>query len=161
MTADALTCAVVREPRHRADTRRPHPTYAARVPDATIPPSHRDLLDAPIPVALATVGPTGHPQVTAVWVVRDGDEVVSSLPGVRQKLKNLRARPQATVFVIDPADPYRTLEVRGDVTIAPDPGLDTLRRVLAAYGTDLASFSGPLEDRLTVTLHPTRVVAHG
>jgi hypothetical protein len=36
-----------------------------------------------------------------------------------------------------------------------------VKRVLAAYGTDLASFPGPLEDRTTVTLYPTRVVALG
>ena len=126
-----------------------------------IPASHRDLLDRPIPVALATIGPTGHPQVTYVWVILEGDSVVTSLTGVRQKLKNLRAHPQGTVFVADPANPYRTLEVRGEVTIEPDPELVTLQAVLAAYGTDLASFPGPLEDRVTVTLHPTHVVAQG
>src|SRR6516225_8713088 len=94
-----------------------------------IPLSHRDLLEAPITVALATVGPTGH--------------------------------PQATVFVFDPANPYRTLEVRGDVVIEPDPELATLARVLGAYGMDLESFPGPLEDRTTVTLYPTHVVAQG
>lgn len=129
--------------------------------DLSIPPSHRDLLEAPIPVALATVGPSGHPQVTAIWAFLDGDTIVTSLAGVRQKLKNLRARPQATIFVIDPANPYRTLEVRGDVTIEPDPDLATLSLVLTAYGTDLASFPGPLEDRTKVTLRPTRVVAQG
>jgi hypothetical protein len=65
------------------------------------------------------------------------------------------------VFAIDPANPYRTLEVRGDVTIEPDPELATLKKVLAAYGTDLASFDGPLEDRVAVILRPTRVVALG
>jgi PPOX class probable F420-dependent enzyme len=126
-----------------------------------IPSSHLDLLEASIPVAIATVGPTGHPQVTAIWAVVEGGNVVTSLAGVRQKLKNLEARPQATVFVIDPANPYRTLEVRGDVTIEPDPELTTLKRVLAAYGTDLESFTGPLEDRVAVTLRPTRVIALG
>ncbi len=131
------------------------------VASAQIPSSHVDLLEAPIPVSIATVGPTGHPQVTAIWVLAEGDNVVTSLVGVRQKLKNLEARPQATVFVIDPQNPYRTLEVRGDVTIEPDPELTTLKRVLAAYGTDLESFPGPLEDRNTVTLRPTHVVALG
>jgi len=87
--------------------------------------------------------------------------VVTSLAGVRQKLRNLRARPQAAVFVIDPGNPYRTLEVRGDVTIEPDPQLVTLGKVLAAYGVDLASFTGPLEDRATVVVHPAKVVAQG
>jgi len=131
------------------------------VADPIIPVSHRDLLDNPIPVALATIGPTGHPQVTYVWVILSGDVVITSLTGARQKLKNLRARPQGTVFAADPANPYRTLEVRGDVTIDPDPELVTLHAVLAAYGTDLASFPGPLEDRVTVRLHPTHIVAQG
>ena len=107
------------------------------------------------------MGPTGHPQVTAVWALLDGDTVVTSLAGTRQKLRNLRARPQATVFVVDPRNPYRTLEVRGDVTIAPDPQLATLVKVLTAYGTDLATFQAPLDARTTVTLHPTHVVAQG
>jgi PPOX class probable F420-dependent enzyme len=126
-----------------------------------IPSSHRDLLEAPIPVLLATVGPTGHPQVTAIWALVVDDTVVTSLAGTRQKLKNLQRRPQATAFVFDPANTYRTLEVRGDVKIEPDPELATLAKVLGAYGMDLDSFPGPLEDRTTVTLYPTHVVAQG
>jgi PPOX class probable F420-dependent enzyme len=126
-----------------------------------IPTSHRDLLESPIPVTLATLSPTGHPQLTAVWVVLEGDGLVTSLAGIRQKLKNLTARPQATVFVIDPSNPYRTLEVRCDVTIEPDPDLGTLSKVLRAYGTDLASFEAPLEGRVAVMLHPSHVVALG
>jgi PPOX class probable F420-dependent enzyme len=128
---------------------------------ATIPTSHRDLLEAPIPVTLATLSPTGHPQLTAIWVVTAGDVLVTSLAGVRQKLRNLEARPQATVFVIDPANPFRTLEVRCDVTIEPDPELTTLAEVLAAYGTDLESFDAPLEGRVAVVLQPIHVVALG
>jgi PPOX class probable F420-dependent enzyme len=129
--------------------------------EIVIPASHRDLLEDPIPVGIATVGASGHPQVTAIWVVLDGDNIVTSLAGMRQKLKNLLERPQATVFVIDPNNPFRTLEVRGDVTIDPDPDLVTLVKVLEAYGTDLESFPGPLEGRTTVTLRPNRVVAIG
>ncbi|HEY3750024.1 MAG TPA: PPOX class F420-dependent oxidoreductase [Pseudonocardiaceae bacterium] len=129
--------------------------------ETTIPASHRDLLETPIPVTLATVGPGGYPQVTAIWVILDGDHIVTSLAGVRQKLKNLREHPQATVFALDPTNPYRTLEIRGDVTIEDDPDLVTLKKVLAAYGTDLDSFQAPLDGRTTVTLRPTRIVAIG
>ena len=97
----------------------------------------------------------------AVWVVLEGNNLVTSLAGIRQKLKNLVARPQATVFVIDPSNPYRTLEVRCDVTIEPDPDLGTLSKVLRAYGTDLASFQAPLEGRVRVTLNPVHAVALG
>jgi PPOX class probable F420-dependent enzyme len=129
--------------------------------DNRIPQSHRHLLAPPAPVTLATVGLTGYPQLTAIWVVVQDDLIVTSLAGVRQKLKNLTAHPKATVFAVDPANPFKTLEVRGDVTIEPDPDLATLRAVLAAYGTTLESFQGPLEGRTTVTVHPTRVVALG
>ncbi len=129
--------------------------------DQLIPPSHRDLLAPPAPVTFATLGPTGYPQLTAIWAVLEGDLIITSLAGIRQKLKNLTAHPKATVFAVDPANPFRTLEVRGDITIAPDPGLETLQKVLAAYGTDLASFQAPLEGRVAVTLQPTRVVALG
>jgi PPOX class probable F420-dependent enzyme len=112
-------------------------------------------------VALATIGPSGHPQVTAIRAILEGDTVVTSLTETRQKLKNLRTHPQGTVFVIDPANPFRTLEIRGDVTIEPDPELATLVQVLSAYATDLASSSGPTENRVKVTLRPTRVVALG
>ena len=128
---------------------------------STIPASHRDLLETPVTVGLATVGPTGHPQVTAVWAVLEGDLIVTSLTSARQKVKNLSVRPQATLFVIDPVNPYRTLEVRGDVTIEADPELVTLQRVLAAYGSDLDSFSGSTEQRVSVVLRPAHVVAHG
>jgi hypothetical protein len=92
-----------------------------------------------------------------VWVVLEGDVIVTSRAGTRQKLKNLEERPLATVFVIDPANPYRTLEVRGDVTIEPDPELAALERVPTAYGTYSASFEAPLERWLTVTLRPVHV----
>jgi PPOX class probable F420-dependent enzyme len=129
--------------------------------EGTIPDSHRDLLESPIPVGLATLGPTGYPQVTAIWVILDGEVLVTSLTAARQKVRNVVRHPEGTVFVIDPANPFRTLEVRGDVTVEPDPDLTTLDTLLKAYGSDRASFGGSLEDRVTVTIQPVRVVALG
>jgi hypothetical protein len=51
-----------------------------RVP--VICPSHRDLLEKPNPVAFATVGADGQPQVTAIWAMLDGD-VVRASPYIR------------------------------------------------------------------------------
>ncbi len=49
-----------------------------------------------------------------------------------------------------------------DLLDAPIPAaLTTLSKVLAGYGTDLASFPGPRADRNTITLHPNHVVAQG
>lgn len=135
--------------------------YVLRMTSPTLPTSHLDLLDAPGVGALSTLGPDGYPQVTAIWFVRDGDTIVTSLTSDRQKHKNAVRHPQVTLFVIDPSNPFRTIEVRGDLTSEPDPGLDTLRRVLTHYGQDIDSFPAPKENRVTVTITPHRVVTNG
>ncbi|CUU57633.1 PPOX class probable F420-dependent enzyme [Parafrankia irregularis] len=127
----------------------------------TISPSHRDLLESGHTVTLATVGADGQPQVTAIWAMLDGDHVRTSLHPGRQKYRNLVARPQATLFVIDPGNPYRTLEVRGTVEITEDTDLAFLRRLLAVYGSDLEHFPAPVDGRVVVTLRPTRIVELG
>lgn len=126
-----------------------------------IPESHRDLLTAPNIASLATVGADGTPQVTAIWYVLDGDSVKTSLVTARQKVKNMVAHPQATLFVIDPANPFRTLEIRATAEIADDPGLALFAKVVRHYGHDPATFPAPRDGRVAVTLRPTRVVAQG
>jgi PPOX class probable F420-dependent enzyme len=127
----------------------------------TISPSHRDLLEKPHTVALATVSADGQPQVTAIWAMLDGDVVRTSLFKGRQKYRNLVAHPQVTLFVIDPANPFRTLEVRAIAEISDDPDLAFLQRLLTLYGTDLEHFPAPTHDRVIITLNPTRIIENG
>jgi PPOX class probable F420-dependent enzyme len=128
---------------------------------APIPDSHRDLLLAPNVGALSTVGADGYPQTTAIWFVLDGDVVRTSLTGSRQKFKNIRRHPKATLFVLDPTNPYRYVELRTDVAVEPDPDLTFLARVLSQYGTDLDAFPGEKDDRWIVTFTPAHAVANG
>jgi PPOX class probable F420-dependent enzyme len=127
-----------------------------------IPASHRALLDAPVGV-LATLGADGLPQVTALWFLFDeADEVVRfSLNTTRQKVKNLRARPVASLLVMDPANPYRTLELRGRVDLQPDPDYAFADRVGQKYGADLRTMDRPGETRVAVTLRPVKVNTWG
>ncbi len=129
---------------------------------ATIPASHRALLDAPVGV-LATIGPNGLPQATAIWFLWDEADgsLRFSLNTVRQKVKNLRARPQASFLILDPSNPYRTLELRGAVDLEPDNDYVLADRVGAKYGSDLRTLDGPGERRVVVTLRPTRVATWG
>src|SRR3954454_10827686 len=76
-----------------------------------IPDSHKDLLSAPVGV-LATNGTDGFPQVSALWFLYEDDAGLRlSLNTTRQKVKNLQKSPEVTFFAIDPANPYRTLEI--------------------------------------------------
>lgn len=124
-----------------------------------VPDSHRDLLDAQVAV-LATVGPDGRPQQSAVWFLADGDTVALSLNTSRQKTKNLTARTVADLLILDLANPYRYLELRGDVEVAPDDDYAFARRVGDKYGgADLSEHDAPRDRRVVVTLRPTRVNA--
>jgi PPOX class probable F420-dependent enzyme len=126
---------------------------------ATVPDSHRDLLDAPV-ATLATVGADGRPQLSAVWFLADGDNVRLSLNTSRQKTKNLSANSAATLFILDPANPMRYLEVRGDVSLAPDDDYAFADKVGAKYGgIDLRNMDQPGEKRVVVTIDPVRINA--
>jgi PPOX class probable F420-dependent enzyme len=123
-----------------------------------IPDSHRDLADQPVAV-LSTVGKDGHPQVSAVWFLIEGDSVRLSLNNSRQKTKNLLANPAVTLFILDPSG-YKYLEIRGDASAAPDADYEFADKVGAKYGgADLRGNDKPGEQRLVVTVNPTRVNA--
>jgi len=128
----------------------------------TIPESHRDLLTANVGI-LATNGQDGYPQVTALWFLWDEDGLVKlSLNTTRQKTKNLRSHPECTFFVIDPANPYRTLEIRARAEVSPDDDYVFADRFSQKYGgADLRANDRPGESRVVVTLQPVKVNAWG
>ena len=127
----------------------------------TLPDSHRDLIAAPGVAVLTTNGVDGYPQSTAIWYLADGEVVRTSLHVSRQKYRNLRRDPHATLFLLDPANPYRTVEIRGDVTVEEDLDQSFVQRLLGHYGQDPATFPAPLDDRVIVTLTPQHVVTNG
>lgn len=126
---------------------------------ASIPESHRDLLDAPVGT-LATIGPDGRPQASIIWFLAEEGTVRFSLNTSRQKAKNLEANPAANLLILDGANAGRYLELRGDVTIEPDDSYTFADKVGAKYGgVDLRNMDQPGQSRVVVTLHPVRVNA--
>ncbi len=123
-----------------------------------IPPSYRDLLDGQV-ATLGTVGPDGRPQLSEVWFLADGDTIRLSLNSARQKTKNMRANPAATLFLLDLAVPYRYLEIRGDAEISPDDDYAFADRVGAKYNANLRVHDQPGQSRVVVTIRPVRVNA--
>lgn len=127
-----------------------------------IPRSHRDLLDKSQIVILATQGERGYHQVTASWFLVDDDAVKLSLNSARQKTRNLQRNPEATLFFVDPANPYRTLEIRARAEIAPDRDDAFADRVGAKYGgVDLRTMDQPGEERVVISFVPVRVNTFG
>ena len=127
---------------------------------ATFPESHADLLRTDV-ASLATVGPDGFPQVTALWFLLDDDGVIRmSLNAARQKTKNLLARPEVTLFILDRSNPRRYLEIRARADAQPDPDYAFADKVGKKYsGVDLRRMDRSGESRVVVSLHPVKVNA--
>ena len=122
-----------------------------------IPDSHMDLLQSSV-ASLATIGPAGRPQLTEVWFLYEDGSVALSLNSSRQKTKNLIARPQCSLLILDLAVPQRYLELRGDAEVTPDDG-SFAQRVGSKYEVDLRAFDQPGDERVVVRIVPERVNA--
>ena len=123
-----------------------------------IPESHKDLLELPC-AALSTIGPGTRPQITVVWFVYEDDVFKLSLNTGRQKVRNMRVNPAATLLLAD-ASWYRYLEVRGNTALEPDDGYEFADRLAGKYGgADLRTMDKSGESRVIVTLEPVRVNA--
>ncbi|MFD8755125.1 PPOX class F420-dependent oxidoreductase [Kitasatospora sp. NPDC059577] len=122
----------------------------------------RALLDAPIPAVLATLNPDGSPQMSVVWVGRDGDDVLVSTAAGRRKERNLRRDPRAGLTVYDPTDPLRYVEIRGRVTVTEDPGRSVAVALAEQYegpGAGQEYLDLPEEVvRVVVRITPTKVI---
>lgn len=125
-----------------------------------IPKSHRDLLEAPF-VTLATVGPTGRPQLSTVCFLAAGNGTVQlSVNATRQKTRNIVDNPKVALHILDTTNPSRYLELRGDATVEPDPDYTFADRLGAKYGgLNLRDMDRPGEHRTVVTVKVTRVRA--
>jgi PPOX class probable F420-dependent enzyme len=111
---------------------------------------------------LATIGQDEYPQVTALWFLFDKGTLKLSLNTTRQKLKNLQAHPECTFFILDTANPYRTLEVRARAEISPDTDYAFAKKLGAKYGgADLSANDRPGETRVVVSLRPIKVNTWG
>jgi PPOX class probable F420-dependent enzyme len=89
---------------------------------ADIPSSHKDLLDRPIVVTLATLMPDGTPQANPVWFDYDGQYIRINTARGRQKDENMLERPYVSILSVDPDNPYRYLEVRGKIVESTEEG---------------------------------------
>jgi PPOX class probable F420-dependent enzyme len=128
-----------------------------------VPATHHDLLESAWAAALVTLDGQSRPQTTAVWYLADAEdgELKVSLSDARLKFKHIQANPEVDVFLVDPANQFRTLEIRGTATISADEGLALAQKVGKKYDADVTSFDQPGDVRHTVTIAARRVVANG
>ena len=89
-----------------------------------IPDQYLDLFEKKAFAHLATLMTDGSPQVTPVWIDYDGTHLLVNSAKGRQKDRNMRRDPRVAVSIQDPDDPYRYLQVRGEVVEITQEGAD-------------------------------------
>jgi len=112
-----------------------------------IPETHKDLIEGPVFLTIATIMPDGLPQQTVVWGNTDGENIL---------------------IAVDPENPYRWLEVRGNVEMTEEGALDHIDQLANLY-MEVDSYYGNLapeeqkekETRVILKVQPEKVIAFG
>jgi PPOX class probable F420-dependent enzyme len=135
---------------------------------ATIPESHRDLVECPRVAALTTIMPDGSPQTSVVWCDFDGTHVrVNTMRGFAKE-QNMRRDPKVTLLCYDPRQPLRYLEIRGTVVEMTEAGaLEHLEGLASKYAGRQVRYFGDCipavfaerETPVLCRIQPTHVVA--
>ena len=129
----------------------------------TIPEKYADLFEKPAFGNLGTIMKDGSPQVTPIWVDYDGKYVRFNSALGRVKDKNVRRDPRVSVSLVDPANPYRYLEIRGKVVEITETGADDhINKLSQKYlGKPVYPFRQPGEVRVTYKIEPEKVSSMG
>ncbi|MET9477212.1 PPOX class F420-dependent oxidoreductase [Streptomyces sp. NPDC002917] len=122
----------------------------------------RSLLDTPVFVTVATIQPDGSPQLSPVWVKRDGNDVLFSTTRGRRKEENLTRDPRVSVVVQPFAAPYTYAEIRGVAALTTEGGDELIDELSVKYtGKKYAEFnpaSGDDDERVVVRITPQKIV---
>ena len=132
---------------------------------AIIPDNFRSLLgdDVKAFADLATILPDGSPQVTPVWFDTDGETIRVNTAKGRWKDRNMRRDARVALAIMDPANPYKHLQIRGRVERITEDGADAhIDRLAKKYlGADTYPFRQPGEVRVIYVVRPERVTTMG
>ncbi len=100
----------------------------------TLSDETKRLLDEANFAHLATLQPDGSPKSEPVWVAREGDRVLVTSDANSLKGKNLARDPRVALSIVDFANPYEQLLIRGRVVeVRPDEDLAFLDDLALRY----------------------------
>jgi PPOX class probable F420-dependent enzyme len=88
---------------------------AENVNDNSLHPKVVELARGENFAALTTMLPDGHPQTQVMWVDAEDGNLLINTEVHRQKFKNVEHDQRVTLTIWDREDPYRFVEVRGEV----------------------------------------------
>lgn len=129
-----------------------------------------DLLARPVYATVATMRASGPPHLTTVWYSHDDTHFYLNSAKGRIKDRNLRARPELSMMIMNPDDPYHWISVEGRVVEMIDEE-DPNGQIATDHVDDLAEFyvnkrpypsRNPAgEVRVRYKIEPTRIICFG
>jgi len=100
----------------------------------SIPGEAKELLDGANFAHLATLMPDGSPQSVPVWIGRDGERIVVCTGEGSLKATNTLRDPRVALSVVNEANPYEEVQLRGRVVERrPDPQLTIMDPISVKY----------------------------
>jgi PPOX class probable F420-dependent enzyme len=120
----------------------------------------RDLLDRRVYASFATLNPDGGPQLSTMWVTRDGDDVLVGTLRGRQKERNLRRDNRVSLMLTDPEDGESYVEIRGTATFTEAGARELMDELSDKYRGKPFPAEPPEKVRVIVRITPTKVIDH-
>ena len=130
---------------------------------AGIPEKYLDLLDKKSFAHLATLMPDGAPQSTPVWCDYDGEHVLINSARGPQKDKNMKRNSKVALSLLDPENPYRYLEIRGEIVEITEEGAEEhIDKMAKKYmGVDRYPYRVEGEVRVLYKIRPEHTTSMG
>ena len=119
----------------------------------------KKLIDGRNFASIATVMPDGSPQVTPVWIDRDGDTIIINSTRSRQRTMNLKRDSRAAVCIYDQSNPYSNISLRGRaVSISEEGGEDHIDKMNMKYnGKPKYAWHNPADPRVLIRIEANRI----
>lgn len=108
---------------------------------------------------IATLNADGSPQISPVWVERDGDVVVVNTEQTRRKVRNLKRDSRVSLSIQNPDNAYEYVEIRGKVKgITTEGGFEGIDRLGKKYmGVDKYPGNQPGDVRVVIKIQPEHI----
>ncbi len=128
-----------------------------------MPTDYRDLLERSLLAVLATTMPDGSPQATPLWFDFDGQFIRINSARGRAKDRNMRRDPRVALVIIDDANPYRYVQIRGRVVeiIEGDVAREHINQLSQRYAGQDWQLASPDEVRVMYSILPEHVSGLG
>lgn len=124
-----------------------------------LPQKAKHLLDDANFVVVATSNTDGSPQTSVLWATYDGDDLLLSTVQGRKKETNWLKDPRVSVLILDKADPYTYVEVRGEVSMSTVGGPELIEQLSQTYtGQSYTGDEGTDNIRVVVRVRANHIV---